>query len=233
MPAKNAVKTYVENGYYHLYNRGVEKRLIFQDEQDYAVFFSYLKTYLLPKNEKELQSLLANPQTSYPERQKILAILRLNNFSKEIKLLSHSLMPNHFHFLVKQASAMTIDNFMNSLCTRYTMFFNKKYKRVGSLYQSVYKAVFVETDEQLLQLSRYIHRNSPLLQKSATKGLPFRAWISEKSSLPEYLGQRKTKWVHPEEILSYFSKTNPQLSYQSFVEQTEDISLIDKLIIDP
>lgn len=233
MPAKNAIKTYVENGYYHLYNRGVEKRLIFQDEQDYAVFLSYLKTYLLPKNEKELQSILANPQTSYREKQKILALLRLNNFTNEIKLLAYSLMPNHFHFLIKQLSVMAIDKFLNSLCTRYTMFFNKKYKRVGHLYQAQYKAVLVDSDEQLLQLSRYIHRNSPLLKKSATKGNAFRAWIWEKSSLPEYLEERKTEWVQPEEILSYFSKTNPQLSYQSFVEQTEDISLINKLIIDP
>ena len=236
MPARNSKKDYLENGYYHLYNRGVEKRLIFQDEQDYAVFLSYLKTYLLPKNEKELEAAFANPETPYNEREKILALLHLNNFNSEIKLLSYSLMPNHFHLLVKQASEMAIDKFMNSLNTRYTMYFNKKYKPVGCLYQGVYKAVLIDSDEQLLQLSRYIHRNSPLLEnKSATKGLPFRAcqnWVWEKSSLPEYLGQRKTEWIHPEEILSYFSKSNPQLSYQSFVEETEDLSLIGKQTLD-
>ena len=54
MPARNSIKQYIENGYYHIYNRGVEKRLIFLDEQDYSVFLSYLKEYLLPKNESEL-----------------------------------------------------------------------------------------------------------------------------------------------------------------------------------
>ena len=51
MPSKNIIKTYIENGYYHIYNRGVEKRKIFLDEQDYKVFLSYLKIYLSPKED--------------------------------------------------------------------------------------------------------------------------------------------------------------------------------------
>ena len=51
MPARNRIKTYLSNGYYHLYNRGVEKRTIFMDHQDFATFLSYLKEYLTPKNE--------------------------------------------------------------------------------------------------------------------------------------------------------------------------------------
>ena len=58
MPAKNRIKSYQAESYYHLYNRGVEKRIIFQDEQDYAVFLSYLQTYLLPKDEKSLRKTL-------------------------------------------------------------------------------------------------------------------------------------------------------------------------------
>ncbi len=236
MPAKNSRKIYYENGYYHLYNRGVEKRTIFLDQQDYGVFLGYIKEYLLPKEEDKLYERLASKDLALQERDKIYKLLRMNNFSQEIKLLAYCLMPNHFHFFLKQKSAGSIDKFMNSLGTRYTMYFNKKYKPVGCLYQGVYKAVLIDSDEQLLQLSRYIHRNSPLLEnKSATKGLPFRAcqnWVWEKSSLPEYLGQRKTEWIHPEEILSYFSKSNPQLSYQSFVEETEDLSLIGKQTLD-
>ena len=159
MPAKNSIKTYTENGYYHLYNRGVEKRTIFQGEQDYAVFLSYLKTYLMPKNEDDLRQKLADPTISYKEKENIIKLLRLNNFADEITLIAYCLMPNHFHFLVKQNSANGIDRFMNSLGTRYTMYFNRKYKRVGSLYQDVYKAVMVGSDEQLLHLTRYIHRN--------------------------------------------------------------------------
>lgn len=230
MPAKNSIKVYAENGYYHLYNRGVDKRVIFGNEQDYSVFLSYLKTYLLPKNEAELRQKLANPTTSYKEKDRILNLLKLNNFADEITLICYCLMPNHFHLLIKQNSANSIDRFMNSLCTRYTMYFNRKYKRIGPLCQDVYKAVMVVSDEQLLHLTRYIHRN-PV--RPGSKGDAFRAEIvKQPSSYPEYLEQRKTEWVHPEDILGFFSKTIPQLSYQSFVEQSEDLELIAKVAID-
>src|SRR3989344_6311854 len=152
MPAKNRLKQYTENGYYHMYNRGTEKRKIFLDKQDYNVFLSYLKEYLLPKSEKELLEKLSDPLLSGTERDKILKILRLNNFSGEITLLAYCLMPNHFHFFIKQKSKGAIDKIMNSLGTRYTMYFNKKYKRVGSLYQGVYKGVLVTNQEHYLHL---------------------------------------------------------------------------------
>lgn len=230
MPAKNSIKIYAENSYYHLYNRGVEKRLIFQDEQDYSVFLSYLKTYLLPKEEDQLRQAIVNPGVSYKEKCEALRLLKLNNFSHEITLLAYCLMPNHFHFLVKQRSAGSIDKFINSLGTRYTMYFNRKYKRVGSLYQDVYKAVILESDEQLLHLTRYIHRNP--LEKLATKGDALYGCLSQPSSLLDYLGKKSTKWVKPEEILVFFSKTNPRFSYQAFTEQTEDITPIQNCSID-
>ena len=114
MPAKNSIKQYVENGYYHIYNRGVEKRRIFEDEQDYAVFLSYLKTYLTPKDINLLQKELSEA-TDALKRASILRQIKLNNFSGEIKLLAYCLMPNHFHMLIKQSSSDSIDNFINSL----------------------------------------------------------------------------------------------------------------------
>lgn len=228
MAAKNSTKTYSPESYYHIYNRGVEKRLIFQGEQDYGVFLSYLKTYLLPKNEGEFRHQLTNPELGYKDRDKILKLLNLNNFWDEIFLIAYCLMPNHFHLLIKQKSPQGIDLLMNSLGIRYSMYFNKKYKRVGSLYQDVYKAVLVETDEQLLYLTKYIHRN-PL---SILQGDGLRGYGAQPSSYPEYLGLRKTEWIHPEEILSFFSKSNPKLSYRSFVEGNEDIIQIYKIAID-
>lgn len=224
MPCKNVVKTYSENCYYHIYNRGVNKERIFRDAQDYSVFLSYLRIYLLPKDEINLKKSLLDKSIGYQEKDKILKLLRLNNFFGEIVLLAYCLMINHFHFLIKQKNISSIDYFMKSLCTRYTMYFNKKYHRVGPLYQSTYKAVIIESDEQLLYLSSYIHRN-PFSEKSSDL-------FSQPSSLPEYLGQKKTEWTHPEEILGYFSKTNPKFSYETFVNQTEDLSLIINSIID-
>jgi putative transposase len=227
MPAKNSRKTYVENGYYHIYNRGVEKRLIFMDQQDYGVFLSYLKEYLLPKDEKELNKRLSDPKISYQEKDNILKLLRLNNFDQEVTLLAYCLMPNHFHFFIKQKSLGAIDKFMNSLGTRYTMYFNRKYKRVGSLYQGVYKAVLINEESQFIYLSKYIHKQALASQGEALRGQP-----TQPSSYDEYVGARKTAWIHPEEILAYFSKTNPSLSYKSFVLEPDETVILKNLTLD-
>lgn len=218
MPSKNSTKNYIENGYYHIYNRGVEKRIIFSDQQDYSVFLSYLKEYLLPKNEKELYGKLSDPQISSVKRNKTLKSLHLNNFSQEIILLAYCLMPNHFHFFVKQKNANSIDKFMNSLATRYTMYFNRKHKRVGSLYQDVYKAVLITNENHFLHLSRYIHKQALILNQPC--------------SYPEYVGLRQTPWIKPDEILTYFSTTNPFLSYQNFVTQSENVNNLENLTLE-
>jgi putative transposase len=223
MPGKNTIKTYVENSYYHIYNRGVNKNLIFLDDQDYSVFISYLKTYLMPKDKQQLIASLLDKSIGYQERDKILKILKLKNFTDEVFLIAYSLMPNHLHFLLKQKLINSMEKFMSSLGTRYTMYFNKKYHRVGPLCQSIFKAVLVESEEQLLYLSSYIHRNSISISNDL---------FTQPSSLPEYLGLRKTEWIHPEIILDHFSKTDLKLSYESFVKQTEDVSLIMNHLID-
>jgi putative transposase len=210
MPAKNSIKQYLENGYYHIYNRGVEKRKIFLDKQDYNVFLSYLKEYLLPKDINSLNKRLSDPQILSRERDKILKTLRMNNFHGEIDMIAFCLMSNHFHFFVKQKSLNSIDKFMNSLCTRYTMYFNKKYKRVGKLYQGTYKALIINNEYQFVYLSKYIHKQAI----SKLQGVALEAQIS---SFGEFIGERKTAWLRPEEVLSYFSKSNPELSYKDFV----------------
>lgn len=225
MPAKNRTKVYVENSYYHLYNRGVEKRNIFTDEQDYNVFLSHLRTYLLPKDEIKLQEIIMNPLSSVADRFESSRLLRLNNFSANLKLISYCLMPNHFHFLIHQDAATVIDQFMNSLWTRYVMYFNRRHKRVGPLFQSLYKAVLVENDEQLLYLSRYIHRNPlPFIDDAHLATFKY-------SSYPHYLKLKSEDWLHSEEILNFFSQTNPGVnSYAKFVEDKTDEATIYELI---
>lgn len=218
MAAKNSVKIYAPDSYYHLYNRGVAKNKIFLDQVDYATFLSYLKIYLLPKDTPGLLAVRNNPQSGYKERYEAAKLLSLKNYYQEIALLAYILMPNHFHLLVKQTGENSIDNFMNSLGTRYSGFFNRKYRRVGPVFQGVYKAVLVNTDEQLLHLSRYIHLNSPKQ--------------SSPSSLPEYLGKRKTSWVKTGQILSYFQKQNPQTGYQKFVQGYADMEPIIPFTLD-
>lgn len=188
-----------------------------------------IKQYLLPKDEEDLRKQLSSPDINYQEKDKILKLIRLNNFADEVTLLAYCLMPNHFHLFIKQKNSQSIDKFMNSLCTRCTMYFNKKYRRVGSLYQGVYKAVIIEREDQFVYLSKYIHKQAII--HSSLQGQALQGW-NQPCSYSEYLGNRKTEWIHPEEILSYFSKNNPKLSYKSFVEESDDFSLIQKKLLE-
>lgn len=208
MPSKNSIKQYIENSYYHIYNRGVEKRKIFLDQEDYKVFLNYLKIYLEPPpKETQLIQVQIN-QTLFK------TVLRpLNNFYNDIELIAYCLMPNHFHLLVYQRPKKGIEFFMRSLGTKYSQYFNKKYERVGYLFQGTYKAVLVEEDPYLLHLTRYIHLNP-------SKETPLKGAYS---SYGDYLGIRKTNWVKPQKILEYFNSAKKTsfkeiLSYQSFVE---------------
>lgn len=223
MPSKNSIKEYLENSYYHIYNRGVEKRRIFEDKQDYGVLLYYVKEYLLPKDDDLLLNQLSIPGLPWHEKSKILQLMRLNNFASEIDLVAYCLMPNHFHFLIRQRSSGSMDRFMNSLATRYTMYFNKRHNRVGPLYQDVYKAVLVNSDAQLLHLSRYIHK------QAFPKGDAFE---SQPSSYPEYCGLRSTEWIKPRIVLDFFPGKVIATSYQTFVKDFIDPDFILRLTIE-
>lgn len=215
MPAKNSVKTYVENGFYHVYNRGVEKRNIFVDEQDYRVFLSYLKIYLSPFEEFE-NYLKNNDELVDQDRNiQISRLYTLNNFFNKIDLISYVLMPNHFHLELRQTNKKDIEIFMRSLITKYTMYFNRKYKRVGPLFQGRYKAVLILSEEYLIHLSRYIHLN-PLELILKDEKLYMYPW----SSYQAYIGKLEVKWLKSNLILSIFPKMlgNTYSSYEEYIE---------------
>jgi putative transposase len=215
MPTKNSNKIYIEDGYYHIYNRGVEKRDIFLDAQDYGVFIDYLKEYLSPRDENALLKLANDPNASSKEKARLIRKVGLKNYSSEITLLAYCLMPNHFHLFLKQHTADAIDRLMSSLCTRYTVYFNRSHNRVGALCQGVYKAVLMTEEAQYLHITRYIHRQALVKGNEYERDFP--------SSYPEYLGIRKTDWVHPEELLSFFTASNPSFSYKTFVSEYNPI----------
>ncbi len=219
MPPKNSQKTYVDHTYYHIYNRGVEKRKIFEDRKDYLAFLGCLKLYLTPPKPLDRRishtlqgSSLSDTKTIYaPSRQP-------KNHQNTIELVAYCLMPNHFHLLIRQINKDSMNHFMRSLTTRYSMNFNKKHERVGHLFQGIYKAVMVEQESQFLWVTKYIHRNPltlPVCNNDPAKLVEY-----PYSSYKNYLGQIHQTWVHPENILTYFSETNPRNSYQNFVEET-------------
>lgn len=221
MPARNSVKIYAQDGYYHIYNRGVEKRTIFEDEQDYKVFLGYLKEYLSPPLEK---SNITKRNFTLQGRT-FKGVPRIpKNYYQDIELVCYCMMPNHWHMLIKQLSEKPMSEFVRSLMTRYSMYFNKKNRRVGSLFQSKYKAVLVDSESYLLHLSRYIHLNPSEISNNLK---------SAYSSYGDYLGLRHTQWLKPDIILNQFDnkvglefrKVN---SYKDFVEKYEQE---DKLIL--
>ena len=207
MPARNIIKSYVENGYYHVYNRGVEKRNIFIDEQDCEVFLHYLKLYLSPVEKLT--------KANFPFTKRLISFIRLN-LSKELSLIAFTLMPNHIHLLLKQVETNSMEKLMRRLITSYVMYFNRKYKRVGALFQNRYKAALIGTDNYLLHISRYIHIN-PLKVELKVDTPDFRNF----SSYSYYLEKNTASWVKPQEILKYFysDKHNKNIGYQNFVDE--------------
>ena len=219
MPARNCIKEYSGSTYYHVYNRGVAKQDIFLDNQDYKIFLSYLKIYLTPV---DLQRLSSQVKSLAPSK-------KLKNYFQEIKLHAYCLMPNHFHLFVFQEESDSMTDFMRSLGTKYSKYFNKKYKREGPVFQSRYKAVLVQNENQFIYLSKYIHRNPLDILPTGTVLADYKY-----SSYQNYLGRFYQAWVDKTEILSYFSKLNPEESYQRFVEEIDerDLLVIKRQLLD-
>jgi hypothetical protein len=111
---------------------------------------------------------------------------------------------------------------MQALITKYVQYFNLHYHRVGSLFQGRYKGVLIESENQLLYATKYIHRNCMDLfpARSSKDVLSFYPY----SSYPNYLGKFNQFWVKPQLVISQFSRTNFANSYQSFVEESSDLS---------
>lgn len=208
MPAKYVVRNFVENSYYHVFNRGVEKRKMFLDEQDYSMLFYYMFVYLSP---------VKNLISKYPN---LPFRLQGKNLNKDVELLAYCLMPNHFHFLLKQNSKDGVSKLLKQLTNAYTLYFNQKYERVGGLVQGRFKAVEVPTDELLLHISRYIHLN-PVVAEIVSNPKDYK-WSSYKN----YIGNDKS-FIEKMSVLSYFPSAK---AYEQFVlNQIEYANELDKI----
>ncbi len=184
---------------YHLYNRGTEKRDIFIQEWDYKRFQQTFYYYQF-----------LGPKLSFSKFAKSkLTLLKHLGDKKLIEIVCYCLMPNHFHFLIRQLTNNGISIFMSKLANSYTKYFNTKYDRVGPLLQGAFKAVGVETEEQFIHLSRYIHLN-PIVS-GIGKDLDQYQW----SSYPDYL-QGNNSICSAKEILNLFPSIK---DYQEFVEE--------------
>ncbi|MFA6274182.1 MAG: transposase [Candidatus Paceibacterota bacterium] len=138
--------------YYHLYNRGINKRVIFQNDTDYRRFILLL-FIANSKNSFRLDDLINKQKKTFEE------ILQMDHGETLVDIGAWVLMPNHFHILIREKTEGGISKFMSKLSTAYSMYFNIKNERTGALLCRPFKSVLVKDDIHLKHLFGYLHLN--------------------------------------------------------------------------
>lgn len=194
----------------HIYNRGVEKREIFLNDRDRLRFIYSLALF----NNNE-----STPNNGYFFDTKSLTEsieVRLRYAGKKlVKILAFTLMPNHFHLMVEETLENGITEFMRKLGTGYTNYFNKKYERVGPLFQGKFKSILLTEERHFMYLPYYIHLNPlDILEsgwkdkgiKDFEKAINFLATYRW-SSHADYLGKRNFQYLLDTKLLNEVFET--------------------------
>mgnify|MGYP001612174729 CR=1 FL=1 len=137
----------VLNHIYHVYNRGVEKRIIYKDSQDYSRFVKGMVIFNDTKVIDDFNDRFRKVLTGSYQRKSI------------VDVMAFCLMPNHYHLLLRQSADNGITEFMRKLGDGYVKYFNLKHERVGPLFQGKFKSVLIDNDSQFLYIPHYIHLN--------------------------------------------------------------------------
>ena len=215
MPSKYVVRNFAEDSYYHVFNRGVEKRKIFMGEEDYTTLQSYLFRYLQPI-EKVAEKYPDTPVRLYGK-----------NLSEEVELVAYCLMPNHFHLLLRQRTKDGISKLLKQITNAYTLYFNQKNDRVGGLMQGRFRASLVDNESLFIHLVRYIHLNP--IAEGLTKDLNAHRW----SSYPDYLDHPTELPSSKSKILSYFPSVGAFRGFhEDQADYAKDLDKIKHLAID-
>ncbi len=202
---------FVPGEYYHLYNRGTEKRTIFLDYGDYLRFLVslHVANFRQPVQVSDYCQGLSSPITR----------LWSKSFGEKlVDIGAYCLMPNHFHLLIREKTDNGIPNFMKKLLTGYSMYFNKKRTRTGKLFEGTFKATHVDNDEYLKYLFAYIHLNPVKIKDPKNwenKIIKDRSTAKnfldqyEYSSYPYYSGRTRPSdsILNPKIFPEYFSQT--------------------------
>lgn len=195
---------------YHVFNRGIDRRSIFTGKREFERAKQLIKFY----RHKEIPIRYSQILLQHEElRNKILEGV----FKSErlVDILSYCLMPNHFHLLIKQLEDNGVSKFVSNFTNSYTKYFNTKSKRNGPIFEGVFKAVHVETEEQLIHLTRYIHLNPVASSIVPENRLNDYLW----SSYPEYLFPSNDGIAEKKMVLDLFKSA---ASYKEYVEDQID-----------
>ncbi len=166
--------------YYHIFNRGTDKREVFSDKQDALRFLYSIEVFntiepvgSLRELERELGKNFIKRRCPTPADKKL------------VNIICYCLNPNHFHFVLEEVTEGGISEFMKRL-GGYTLYYNERYKRSGVLFQGRFKAVHIDTNEQLLHVSAYVNLNNKVHKKFDGTKKHFLDLIPNRSSWNEY-----------------------------------------------
>lgn len=223
MPSNRKI-VFANGEYYHVFNRGVEKRPTFTAKYEFLRAVDSINFYRFGNLPIRYSKYLVL------DRDKKEQFLKgLVNSQLQVEIIAYCLMGNHFHILLKQLQYNGVVKFMAKFTNSYTKYFNAKHKRVGPLFQGIFKAVHVESDEQLLHLSRYIHLNPVTSFIVTIDELTNYRW----SSYPEYLNIVNTGMINKSEILNFFKNS---AEYEKFVfdqgKYLKQMEIVEHLTID-
>lgn len=214
---------FIEGEFYHIYNRGVDKRDIYADKYDFQRFLQSMEEFNV-----------AEPIGSIYEnsfRKKKLEKLghRVTKKEKLVNIVCYCLNPNHYHFILEQVANNGISLFMHKLGMGYSRYFNEKYKRSGSLFQGTYKAIHIQSNSYLLYLSAYINLNNRVHRLGD---------LVSKSSWGEYIGEEKSDFCKKDMILGQYDSRE---EYKEFAGEAlggilerryDDLDNLEKLFLE-
>ncbi|OGI71101.1 hypothetical protein A3B84_03010 [Candidatus Nomurabacteria bacterium RIFCSPHIGHO2_02_FULL_35_13] len=177
----------------HIYNRGNNREKIFYGQSDYKAFLFRVGLALgIDYETLQKENLLVIPNSR----------IRISSNNNLFKLHSFCLMPNHFHLLIEQCGNIPVSKLISQICTSYSMYVNKKYKRVGHVFQERFKSVIIENDSQLMWTSAYIHMNP--VKDGLVKSPEEYKW----SSYNDFASDRNLPITDKELLISTFGSQN-------------------------
>ena len=200
-----------KDSYYHVYNRGNAKQVLFYDTADY-VRFVFLLLHLQSPHSFDQTGRYVKKYLSTNDFAVMPEVLEKIKAERFVKVLNFCLMPNHFHLTLQSVSDDGMSRYMQKLGNSYAKYFNKKYSQSGHAFQGVYKAKLVTTDRQFVYLSAYIHRNPQEIEAWENNTIEY-PW----SSYQDYHNNRWGELLVPDDIVGTFA--SPQ-EYSLFVENS-------------
>ncbi|OGI86148.1 hypothetical protein A3A01_02465 [Candidatus Nomurabacteria bacterium RIFCSPLOWO2_01_FULL_39_17] len=211
------------NEYYHIYNRGVGKKIIFKDDKD-RIRFLFLILYFQADNNFPQISRIISSYVKHRVFDNVGDITKHVISKRFVELSGFTLMPNHFHLIVKETKEGGMGKYMQRVLNSYTKYFNARYGISGHLFEGPYKAVHVEDNEQLLHLSAYVHLNPRGLSEWRKKEVNF-PW----SSYQDYIKENRWRNLLKTDIVAEQFKNR---EYKNFVETSGAKGIEEDIAID-